>query len=63
MPMITHNNDINTLGVIISSKKIYPKITPNIGIRYATWDWNIKPLFFKILNLSNQAMPVATTPK
>ena len=33
---MTAINAINTFGVINSFKNIYPKITPKIGIRYAT---------------------------
>ena len=38
-------------------------MVPNIGIKYETCDWKIKPLFFKILNRNNQATPVGTSPK
>ena len=38
-------------------------MVPNIGIKYDTWDWKIKPLFTKILNLNNQAIPVDTKPR
>ena len=42
---------------------MYPKIIPNIGIIYETWEWKISPLFFKILNLNNHAIPVGKIPK
>ena len=49
--------------VITSFIKKYPKKTPNIGIKYATWVWKTKPFTVNILNLTSQANPVATVPK
>ena len=57
------NNEIKTLQVIISSIKKYPNKTPNMGIKYATLVWNTRPFTVNILNLINQANPVATTPR
>ena len=63
IPKSIITNDARTLHVIISSIKKYPKIIPKIGIKYATWVWNTKPLIVNILNLINHANPVAITPK
>ena len=63
MPKRIITKDTKTLQVIISFIKTYPKKIPKIGIRYATWVWKTRPLTVKILNLINQANPVATTPK
>ena len=60
-PLIT--NETITRHVIISSIKKYPNNTPKIGIKYATWVWKTNPLTVNILNLNNQAKPVATTPR
>ena len=49
--------------MITSSIRKNPKIIPNTGIKYATWVWNTNPLTVNILNLINQAKPVATTPR
>ena len=49
--------------MITSSIRKNPKIIPNTGIKYATWVWNTNPFTVNILNLINQAKPVATTPR
>ena len=38
IPIITAIKETKTLIVIISSRKIYPRITPKIGIKYETCD-------------------------
>ena len=63
MPIKTAINATTILDVIISLRKIYPKIIPNIGMIYETCEWNISPFVFKILNLNNHAIPVGKIPK
>ena len=63
IPIRIINNEIKTLHVIISFIKKYPKIIPKMGIRYATCVWKTNPFTVNILNLINQAKPVATIPK
>ena len=60
---MTNSNETITFEVISSFKNIYPRITPKIGIKNATWDWKITPLFFKMWNLNNHATPVGKTPR
>ena len=60
---MTAIREIITFEVIISFKNKNPKITPKIGIKYATCAWKTKPLFFNIRNLNNQAIPVAKIPR
>ena len=45
---MTAIREIITFKVTTSFKNKYPKITPNIGIRYATCAWKTKPLFFNM---------------